>query len=37
MPRELNNVLSKREKFHSLSHGGERKICNIRKETNLGK
>lgn len=36
MPRELNNVLSKIEKFHSLLHGEERKqICNIRKDTNL--
>ena len=38
MPREFNNVLSKIEKIHSLSHGGERKqICNMRKETNRGK
>lgn len=38
MPRELNNVLSKIEKFHSLAHGGKKpQICNIRKETNLGK
>lgn len=38
MPRELNNVLSKTEKFRSLLHGEERKqTCNISKDTNLGK
>lgn len=38
MPRELNNMLSQIEKLYSLSHGEKRKqICNIRKETNLGK
>lgn len=38
MPRELNNVLSKIEKFHALLHGEERKqIWDIRKDTNWGK
>lgn len=35
MPRELNNVLSKSKKFHYHMEG--KLICNIRKETNLGK
>lgn len=36
MPTELNIVLAKIEKFHSLLFGEERKqICNISKDTNL--